>query len=379
MLSRSFVNACILVLALGPLAGRAFEPEPQTVYTGAWPPYVIEQRGGLGLIDRSVEMVLREMGAEPRRRFLDYYLIEELVAGGDIELAYPFFKTPRREGRLLFSDPLLFVENRIYYSVRHNPELDKAQTLDGLVFGRVIGYSYGEAIDPLLPRACGKSEPEVSCRQQAKAKACACQYNSEALALNALLKNDIDLLPMAASVAETLMMEEFPHHIHALRALSKHRTKAPLFAIFSDNPEGRELQQRFNAALERLAAEGLLRDLERTFFLNRHRSSGYVRLVAAEGFPVVIGLRLRERLDGEPACRRIEAALAKDRQNAQLLYFMIPQGSRALVREWSPMALEAGDVQQLYDRMTAFSSVEVVDGPHAGRRFCVRNMHIAVE
>jgi ABC-type amino acid transport substrate-binding protein len=350
-------------------------------------------------------MVLREMGREPKRRFLDYYLILQLVEEGRIDLAYPFFKTKERDDKnILWSAKVVSVENRIYYSAKNNPQLLQSdRDIDGLIYGRVVGYSYGNTIDKKIPKVCeGEKEndgedknEEPSCREKAQQSPCSCKYNSAAVAMNALLKNDIDLLPMTARVANELVEGEFPHRLHEIKALSNPRIKEDLYVIFANTDAGRKLRKDFNQGLKQVNTKGLLRDLERTYFLNRHQSSGYVRLVVTEGFPVVIGFSLCQPpgevcAEGEPDCyekcmqtspdcRGIERMLEVGEKSSPLKYHMIPQGSRAFVREWSPKALEPGQLQDLYTRMTELTVVEVVDGPRAGERFCVRNMHIAVE
>lgn len=340
-------------------AAHAAEPAPllESIHVGtdAWPPYVELAERPAGLVSRIVASALHEAGHEPRINYLEFGLVYRLTREGRLPVAYPFYRTPVREDEVLFSAPLAILESSLFYSTRSHDFVSTAPNPAELRLGRVGGYSYGARLDSLLVAS------EV--------------YDSDLTALRALLDGDIDLLPMAIEVAEELLMRSFPHHRHELRAVPRYTSRDAVHAIFPDTPDGRELRDRFDAALARMRENGLMDAVELSFTSNPHGSSGYVRLVPSEGHPVVIG-QIQSR---HPTAMDDQATDAAVPDGSDEGYVLIPQGTRGIVLQWSPAALRPGSSEAIYANMMELSLVRIVDGPQAGRELWVRNLHIAIE
>jgi polar amino acid transport system substrate-binding protein len=342
-----------LTLVLATVGGAAPLLEEVDVGTGVWPPYVELGERPAGMISRIVATALHEAGATPEIHYLEFGLVYRLTREGRLPLAYPFYRTAAREGEVLFSAPLATLESSLLYSTRFHDFASTAPDLTALRLGRVAGYSYGAQLDSLL--------------------AAGTVYDSDLAALRALIDGAIDLLPMSVEVAEALMMRSLPHHRHELRTTPQFTSRDPVYAIFPDTEAGRALRDRFDAGLARMRENGLMDAVELSFASNPHHSSGYVRLVPSEGYPVVIGQLAAPTTAGPGDGGDGEGRGADDG------YFLIPQGTRGIVLQWSPATLQPGTSEAIYANMMELSLVRIVDGPQAGRELWVRNLHIAIE
>ncbi|GGA80972.1 hypothetical protein GCM10011369_23660 [Neiella marina] len=333
------IKFLLLILCCWSLPAQAATLQQQSIYTAPWPPFVTGDEQHLGSAERIVQLVLYEMKRSPSWHHIDYYFSFKMAAEGDITAAFPFFKTPDRQARALFSEPLMRVENGMFYSERWHQDVAQLAAADNqsLKYGRVAGYSYGQQLDELLPEA------KI--------------YSSELLALEALANGDIDLLPISIQVAKHLIRRYMPHKTHEFKVLNKHRAHNNVYLVAPNSVEGRAFIEQFNQALKTLKAQGLFDEI-----LSSNRmveGSGFVRLVAAEGFPVVTGYELLDNGDKQ--------------------FFVIPQGSRGEVLRWHPVVLQPHDNEQIFDGMMRYSLVHIANGPHAGKSLYIRNMHIEID
>ncbi|WP_415906688.1 substrate-binding periplasmic protein [Neptuniibacter sp. QD72_48] len=329
---KSFV---VIALFLNAAVASPFQTQP--VYTSDWKPFVNGEDEEKGVVSRVVQLAFWEMGLEAERTSLDYYFSYKLVKNQQVLLSYPYFRTDQRSQEVLFSDPLMSVENGLFYNSKWQQYSGKSIDFSQQKVGKVAGYSYGAEIEPLL--------------KSAKV------FNTDLQALTALSKGEIDLLPASIEVAQVMLHKHFPHLLHEFKLLENHRGTDSVHLVASANDEGREFIQRFNAALARLKSKGMIEQL-----LTSNvdvQGSGYVRLVPAEGFPLITGYEVNAQGDKQ--------------------FFVIPQGSRATVLAWHDVVLKPHATEKVFDGMMKYSQVKVVDGPHAGRSLFVRNMHLEVE
>jgi len=326
---------CFIALLSNSVVAAPFTEQP--VYTSDWKPYVNTQSHENGVVSRVIQLVFWEMGLAAQRQTLDYYFSYKMVKEQKVLLSYPYFKTSTRMQEVLFSEPLMTVENGLFFNTRWNRF--SAQKIDFKQFtlGKVAGYSYGAEIEPLLGNAT--------------------TYNSELQAFTALAAGEIDLLPVSVRAAKELLHEHFPHRLHEFKLHQSYRGQDAVHLIASPNAEGEQFLQRFDQALKNLKAKGMI---DQVLTSNvKVQGSGYVRLVPAEGFPLITGYQ-------------IDNAGVKQ-------HYVVPQGSRATVLAWHDVVLKAHPNEKVFDGMMEYSQVKVVDGPHAGRSLFVRNMHLEVE
>ena len=167
---------------------------------------------------------------------------------------------------------------------------------------------------------------------------------------------------MTRRVGQALVLKYFPWRYHEFKHFREenYSSRDTVHLITVNDEEGKKFIDQFNSSLEKMAGSHKQDEILETS-LETNKGSGYVRLVAGEGHPVVIGQTFRD--SDQPGNR----------------YVMIPQGSRALVLDWSDVVFEEFESPKLYVTMVEFSLVRIVDGPHAGREFYIKNLHISIE
>ena len=326
----SFLFFCL------PLQAQPFAPSE--VYTAHWPPYVNKPGMELGTASSIVQMVYYQMELSPSWQELDYYFSYQQVVKSGVKASFPYFWTQQRADEVLFSAPLMKVENGVFYSTQNNSVEPDLTDINHLKVGRVAGYSYGEKLAFLLNDAT--------------------VFSGEVMAITALVKGEIDLLPISVEVARNLIQEYYPHRIHEFKLLAGYSSKDAIHLIAPKTEEGAAFITNFNTALAALKQKGMIDQILSAPKLGG--GSGYVRLVPTEGFPVVTGFELTS-------------------EEADKLFYVVPQGSRAVVLSWDQVVLKPHATEKIFDGMMNYSKVRIVDGPHAGRELYVRNMHLEVD
>lgn len=339
VLSRVF--SLLLLVTFMSQSVRAAETAALPVLTDIWPPYVMEPRNtisgnGLGSAARIVRLVLHDMGYTAQFEYFDFAYGFNRVAEDASLVSFPYFRTPSREGQVVFSDPLFEVRNRLYYNRQFHDFRDETTDFSGLRFGQVAGYSYGAELDEIL------IDPII--------------FASEQEAMRALLNNAIDLLPMTDSVASALLQDEFPDQMELVRPVAALDSISSLHLISPVTDQGEQFIARFNISHQRLLQAGIISSIEASGDFEQRPQTDVVELVAAEGFPVIVG----------------------NTRTNPAQHFAIPQGTRAMVLRWSDLISEASPSEQIYRTMTDESLVVVLNGPHVGKELYVKNMHLQI-
>lgn len=325
-----------LLAALALFAGTTGAQEPLRAYTEEWPPYVRAPDEPLGGAARIVRLVVDNMDRRAEFEYFDFGYSYRMVKEGRADLSFPYFRTAAREGDVLWSEPLFSVRNRVFYNRRFHDFSRAGGDFSGLRIGRVAGYSYGDAIDAML------DDPVV--------------FATEVEAVEALLNNSIDLLPVTDAVADAILAESFPNRRELVRAAAGVESWSTLHVIAPKTAEGHALIAAFNESRAELIAEGLIADRDLSAEGAFARAEDIGEIVVSEGFPIVVGVD-----PGDPS-----------------RHYAIPQGTRVLMLEWSPRIAEPSRTDRLYQAMTDQSRVVVLNGPHVGRELLVKNMHIAI-
>lgn len=327
------LGACLA--AFFALTGGVAAQAPIKVYTDDWAPYVRSHDDDLGSAARIVRLVLDDMGREADFEYFDFAYSYRLVETGRAPLSFPYFRTPAREGAVTFSAPLFKVRTLVFYNRRFHDLTECNGALREMKFGRVAGYSYGDEIDAFI------NEPVM--------------FASETEAIEALLAGAIDALPMTASVASAFLEERFADRRELVQAIENCESEATLHVIAPKTQEGQALIDAFNASHARLLQAGVIVDVDQSALTAFARKDDIAELVAAEGFPVIVGV---DPNDGA--------------------HYAIPQGARAIVLEWSPRISEPSQNDRLYQTMVEESLVVILNGPHVGKELRVKNMHITI-
>lgn len=320
----------MVALLLMPILGWS---KSISIATNQWAPYINMQNQPLGSAADILRQVLSQDNHNVVWRYQNYDLAFELVAKGKQQAAFPYFKTPEREQKVLFSNAILSVTSHIYYNRQGESQLDFKQ-LSTHKFGRVAGYSYGQDIDNYLTNA------KV--------------FTSEKDALESLFKNEIDFLPMTESVMNNMLNQTYKNQALLIKHIDKLSSYDTLHLIAPNTDEGKTLIDKINRLLKQV--EGI--ESLKAKPLKRFKPKDIAKLITAEGYPAIVGqVSLNEITD----------------------YYTLPQGTRVLILSWSSKILKPSKTDRIYKSMIDLSHVVVLSGPHVGKELYIKNMHLEVQ
>ncbi|MEK9842211.1 transporter substrate-binding domain-containing protein [Thalassospira sp.] len=209
------------------------------ITTNIYPPYVrddVEE----SFLPALFEEIGKEMGVTFVLNIQPWKRCEQSVADLEAWGTFPYTRTPERDARFLFSDPIYFSESRFF--AYHDPNESKTnqppETYDQLsdlkpwIIGGIQGYYY----EPLFAQTGLNTDYALSERQ-----------NFERLMLGR-----IDLFPAATTVGWHLINQMFPAEVaRNFRTLDPPLVaNAPLHLMTSkDYPNTETWLVRFNEAL----------------------------------------------------------------------------------------------------------------------------------
>ncbi len=320
--------------------------EEFTVLTDKWSPYINEEGQASGTAAKNLEILAHYGDFRVNWEYMPFADAQALLGLKAATLAYPYFYTEARAEKFYYSKPLYFATLKLFYNRQgsdgNTPDLNDTE----LRLGKVVGNSYGEAIDSLVTNGS--------------------VYSSDVAALGALLSNEIDVLPMAEGVMRSLLNSHFPDRSELILTVGteQYGSRLGLHVIAPKTDAGKALINKVDTALsQRLALAGEYRYSE-----SPQVADVDIALVkSAEGYPAILG---RFNQKSTQAC-----TLAYDDD----VFYTIPMGTRVMVLSWSDKILNPSDTDRLYGNMTEESHVLVLNGPHVGKEVCVKNMHIEVE
>ena len=182
-------------------------------------------------------------------------------------------------------------------------------------------------------------------------------FASDQAAIRALLKNDIDVLPMATAVKRATLRSVFPDQFALVRAVDGIKDTYPLHLVAAKDSAGRAFIERFNTSYDRLRERGIVPPWDQAIVPFDANIGVTARLVAAEGFPVIVGR---------------EATANGD------VFYALPPGSRVLVLEWSRAIAEPSDQNRVFQTMVSETKVLALSEPHVGRELFIKNMHLSM-
>lgn len=337
-LLRRLFYLSLAVLCLISVATAQSLKDPVLIYTGDYPPYVDATGDNPGSATQIIDLVLDAMNLESSEtRYVNYAYAFHQVSQNKAAISYPYFKTEARDEVVLFSRPLFEVTVRFFYNRRYTSENDLSIDRMTLKIGRVKGYSYGPDFDVFL------DDRTV-------------EFNTETEALSALIDGDIDLLPMAEGVAAALIERNFSERQNWVCHLPKLESSLGLHMIAPATTAGQAFIDKFNLNHKILDEAGALPLAGANAQQCKGVTGDVVDLVASEGFPIVVG-----RLESDPSQQ-----------------FAIPQGTRAIVTDWSETIALPTKGKQLYDTMVSESVVVILNGPHVGKKMLIKNMHLSL-
>tara|TARA_R110002124_G_scaffold34230_3_gene112642 strand:- start:176 stop:1228 length:1053 start_codon:yes stop_codon:yes gene_type:complete len=334
-LAKRLTRCSLLLLSLSCLLVPAHGNEKLTILTDSWPPYINAEGDTSGSAARLIEILYDFEGIKTSWHYMPYELSYLKVKNQKAVLSFPYFKTPQRSQEVLFSQPIFSVTSKVYFN-RQYLTSDAAQQAyaDKKRIGRVSGYSYGESIDKELTEAT--------------------VFASEKQALTALFNNVIDVLPMTEGVMVQQLNDYFSHRKQLIIALDGIMETSSLHVIAAKNLAGKRAIEKLDRVLAYLIEEGV--SSLPTASVVEAAPVDVAKLITTEGYPLIIGQTAESGND--------------------IAYYTLPQGTQALVLEWSSKIVHPSNTDRIYKNMMDLSKVVLLNGPHVGKELFVRNMHI---
>lgn len=336
--------ALLMVCLAFPAGAQAQSSDRVTVYTDTYRPFIEPEGSPDGDGMAMVRLILENMDQDYEFQYRDFGFSLYRTQRTPNAATFPWRRVPEREALFHFSEALFETQTRIYYNRRAFPDSLGSDQLSGLTIGQLEDYAYTGAIAEIFETAESRNnEVKVFAR--------------EVEAIRALLVGEIDALPLPATVLEATTATQFPNQVELLNTVEGISEPFPLHMIAARTPSGAAFISAFDASYAQLRQAGVLSGPITGSDQIDSDFGETAELRASEGFPVIVG---RLETDGDS------------------VFYAIPQGTRALVLDWSDTILQSSPSDRIFKTMVDETRVLILNGPHVGKELFVKNMHITV-
>lgn len=301
------------------------------VYVDDFPPYINSEGMPLGTSAQTLKVLGEYAGIEIDFRYIPYSDATKLLSLQRDVVSFPYFFTKERAEKYYYSNPISLVSIQLYFNRQHN-DFENISTINELRIGQVRGNSYGEAIDNLV------SEPLI--------------FESEVIAITALMNNQIDVLPMSKGVMDALILKYFAPQKELIKPLKNIQGNEKFHLMAPKTAFGKAIIEKVNNAIA-LKFEGDEMVESKT---EKLPEVDVAELIPAEGFPAIIGKSIKDDHG-----------------------YTLPIGTKVVVLDWSEAIRKPSSATNINRNMLLTSKVVILNGPHVGKEMMVRNMHIKLE
>lgn len=118
-----------------------------SVALGEWPPFIGEDLPGFGSISRIVNTAFESQGVQVKNGFFPWKRSFDLTRIADWDATAVWVRSPERERRFLYSNPVMISHNVLFYRKDHPFDWKTLEDLEGLVIGGSTGYYYGSVLE----------------------------------------------------------------------------------------------------------------------------------------------------------------------------------------------------------------------------------------
>lgn len=315
------------------------------IVTGEWSPYVspfnawsIASRGdAFGLATEIVWLALKQCRVDADFTFRAWSDVLE-TADRHSALAFPFRYSPRRAQRFVFSEPLLFSRESLFFNPNVAPKLADVQSVEAAAKARIVfvkGYEYAPSFASLR-------------------RADTLEADDERQAFEMVITGQADGLIADERVGNFILQTFFPDRGRLIETNHEVAATTPLSVLFPKRlvDERGELLECVNDRLRYLQRHTAQTRLAVMMGLDNDENFDVI-LDGPSEFPVAVGT---ETVDSESG-------------------FLIPRGTRALVLSWDDAFVtkqNVGDRQLMYRK----TEVKLLDGPLRGRVLWVPNLFL---
>lgn len=305
--------------------------------TGEWFPYTTNQENFQGIISEIVSATLKLEGVETELVFLNFDKAYKDTLDKKYKGTFPYFKTPQREKKMLYSNSLFTVENVLFYN---KDRYNKNKNIKEQKIGIVDGYAY----------------KNINIEQFKNI----ITIPNELVAFDMLHKGEITLLPANKLVGINIIKKYFNDFYSNVSIIKdkQFRTKDSLYLIVPTNKQNEQFLKIFNSSLEKLKHIGIYKKiiLENRSLIDTSLSSVVKLVNNVDAFPMVVGT---DTIDSKQK-------------------YIIPRGTKAIVLKWSKHFKQKG-LLKIYDEMFKKTKVKIVNGPLKGKILYIENMFIEID
>lgn len=333
----------IFLILIFVLLASSAKAESIKVYTFDWEPYINLDGLPKGEAAKVLEVTGKFSSLTFDWDYIPYSDAQALLKLGADALSYPYFYSEVRAQSFIYSKPLYFASVSVFYNRRNTSSEDVLSMFAMLKKGVVSGNSYGESLDEKF------NDSDV--------------FQSELEAINALLSGEIEALPMADGVMETMLKKYFNSQKALIQPIlnKSYRSQLGMHVIAPKNGAGKKLIEEIDKAI-------LIRSKVKSEFKDTSRNTilpvDTAQLKPSEGYPAILG-RLAKSQNRD--------CLTKSPGD---LYYTMPINTKVLVLEWSEHVRAPSATDRIYGNMMEESFILVLNGPHVGKELCVKNMHV---
>jgi polar amino acid transport system substrate-binding protein len=299
------------------------------VYVDTYAPYINKETSPLGSAAKTLKVLGEYAGIDFEFRYVPFADAIKLMESGKNAVSFPYYFTEERDEVFYYSAPIVNISIQLFFN-RQYSDLTNIDNIKNLKIGKVDGYSYGENIDKLLGNA------QV--------------FDSHMTAMTALMENEINVLPMANGVMDTLLNTHFADQRQLIRPIKNMSGSEQFHVLAPRTPFGKSIRYKLDKAIKLKFGDKTPQD-NRT---DKAPDADVAELIPAEGFPAIIG---------------------EDLNNAEVNY-TLPIGTKVVVLDWSESIRSPNTTTGINRNMLLTSKVVILNGPHVGKELMVRNMHI---
>jgi polar amino acid transport system substrate-binding protein len=215
----------------------ALGQETVRITNGDWPPYLGERLPNYGIASDIVTRGFEAINMKVEYGFFPWARALTEVENGKWDAAAVWRKTPEREGKFYFSEPIIITAYVFYVSTEKNVKIKSYDDLKGLKIGTTRSYDYGKEF----------------IKRQNEGKFISEEATSDELNFRKVLAGRIDAFPIEKTVGEALIKELIePEKQKLLKKTEFEFEKSPLYLLFGKQDKYKTLVKKFNEGLKKI-------------------------------------------------------------------------------------------------------------------------------
>lgn len=218
---------------------NVYSEEKVLMVTGEWAPYTSSNMANKGVVSEIVKFALKQSDIELNLEFKFWPQCYASVLQGYAAASFPFFKTEKREEKMLYSNPIMSSKVLFFYR-KNRVEVTSFKNLTELQKYKVSGVN------------------GFFYRDSFRAAELNMVYSdSETEALKKVHSGFAELIPMDEVTGWELIKKNYPEQIEEFATMSTPIREDNLYLIVSRaNPKAQQIIEKFNNGLNKIKRNG---------------------------------------------------------------------------------------------------------------------------